>query len=525
MPMADDTLTNQTVGPLVFNDGQDYGTTSLDVGAGSYFGAATQVLVGESLVASGSGGGSPEGEEGRQVKNRADDVPPDVESETGEHDAVAEHLSSTNALAAFPNLAPIAPFYGLEDFSAQPQPESEFPSPQAARLGGTRIDPVDEVPDSGLFEEQPIATIASSGGQLERQDVSPAASPLEFSIPPDSQAPRSEGPSISIDPRDPVESGLSDVPVPVPTSPSLASFDAIDRLPDAPQLSDAEVARNRLRTADMFDADAAELEAGRFFPEFREASKAWNKEYGRDGRGAVSAETRARYGKALFAVLDGTAFSAEVTGEQAGPPTREPTARPKDEVRAKVDEIVGRLPTEEPTANAQVVSEPEATPDASEPEAAPAFGDDLAEQARTASFPVESAATSEPKDFDDLRHSGLASEKNQASAIALQRLQQNKENRANGVPEFDYRAGSPYAGFKGRKLTRPPAADKLPADADGANPEGNSGAVNRSIEDAGGGQESFNTSLVRLLETMARSQLSSASRLDSIEQMIRRSIP
>lgn len=189
-------------------------------------------------------------------------------------------------------------------------------------------------------------------------------------------------------------------------------------IPEPPEMSDAEVARDRLRTAGIFDNEEAQLEAGRFFPEFREANDAWDKEYERDGH--VSVETQDRFTKARDAVVDGTAFSTEVTGEQAGPPTREPTARPKDEVREKVESIVSRLPTEEPP------KEP--------PVSAQAVGEPAPRQEPPASQPPPEPSSREPRHVDD-RYSTDAATKNRSRREAMLKLQGKQEEASSGFSQ------------------------------------------------------------------------------------------
>lgn len=268
-------------------------------------------------------------------------------------------------------------------------------------------------------------------------------------------------------------------------------------IPEPPEMSDAEVARDRLRTAGIFDNEEAQLEAGRFFPEFREANDAWDKEYERDGH--VSVETQDRFTKARDAVVDGTAFSTEVTGEQAGPPTREPTARPKDEVREKVESIVSRLPTDEPP------KEP--------PVSAQAVGEPAPRQEPPASQPPPEPSSREPRHVDD-RYSTDAATKNRSRREAMLKLQGRQES---GFSE----KGEGSSRDRNHTTAEPSPFPALEQSAKSSGAPLDTPTITDETGSFPGAVEEFADSIEDTLNEATRSLLSAASAIRSMQFVLR----
>jgi hypothetical protein len=136
------------------------------------------------------------------------------------------------------------------------------------------------------------------------------------------------------------------------------------------------------------------------------------------------------------------------------------------------------------------------------------------------------------------RHTNNAKEKIESRKKALDALEDAKNakrqqaQQRSSSPGFsgdedditgslDTSADSPLRMLAGRKVSRPQNSS-MPNNADNIDPNANQGAVETAIDTAIEGNERFNVAIVRLLQAISDSTVSSAARIDQLEQMIRR---
>jgi hypothetical protein len=139
------------------------------------------------------------------------------------------------------------------------------------------------------------------------------------------------------------------------------------------------------------------------------------------------------------------------------------------------------------------------------------------------------------------RHSNNAKEKIESRKAALNTLEDAKNAKLQQAAQarmqssggafgddeedisgsLDTDAGSPLRMLAGRRVSRPQPSS-MPNNADNIDPTSNQGAVESAIDSAIEGSDKFNSSIVRLLQAISDSTVSNASKIDQLEQMIRR---